>query len=200
MTETRVPAKRGPKGGTCGGCGREVGALANHQRYCLQVDHATLNARTESLTIRAGAHARPPEGLRAAQRFQNGVTDLDVARALFGLEQGTRPYRNTMGRWFAPTGSPMSGINAPGRGRMLSSVVNEMIRTGLVRHYRNREGDHLLPAPVHYLDRTDGTMHSACLFVGEDMGPMRARLVDRLDLVDCLACEAAIATGSPRKL
>ena len=196
MSETQIPGKRGPKGGTCGGCGRQVGALSVHERYCLYVNHAALAAQTEAMTIRAGAHAMPAESLRAAQRFQNGVTDLGVARVLLGLERGIRPYRNTRGRWYAPTGSPMSGMS----GHLLSSAIIEMIRTGLVRHYRNREGDHLLPAPVHYLDHTDGRAHSACLFVGEDMGPMRAQLVDRLDLVDCLACESAIATGSPRKL
>lgn len=142
--------------------------------------------------IRAAAHSAHESVLRAAQRWQEGVTDEAAARVLLALEYyRIRPYRNAAGRWYAPSGSALAGLN-----RGLGPVVGEMIRTGLVRHWIDREGDHLIPAPVHYrVDR-----HSACLFVGEDMGPMRARLVDRLDLVDCLACESAIATGSPRKL
>lgn len=151
---------------------------------------------------RAAAHIRPVSALRVAQRWQDkACTDEATARVLLALEYyGTRPYRNMAGRWFPPTGSSLTGL-----GRNLSTVINELIRTGLVRHWRDREGDHLIPAPVHLLQRTvQGAglivQHSACLFVGEDMGPMRARLVDRLDLVDCLACERAVATGSARKL
>lgn len=146
------------------------------------------------MVIRAGAHAAAPAVLRVAQRFQNGVTDLDVARVMRELELGRRPYMNRGGRWFMPSGTGPTGM-----GYKLSTIVNEMIRTGLVRHYRVHEGNHLIPAPVHARNR-DNPRVSACLFVGEDLGPMRARLVDRLDLVDCLACEAAISTGTPRGL
>jgi hypothetical protein len=149
---------------------------------------------------RAAAHTMDESVLRTAQRFQHGVTDLQVARVMYALERGTRPYRNRVGRWYAPTGSPISGMGAN-----LSSIIGEMVRTGLVRHWKDREGDHLIPAPVHYRVRdTDypGLIqaHSACLFVGEDMGPMRSRLTDRLDLTDCLACESVVATGHVRRL
>jgi hypothetical protein len=151
-------------------------------------------SRDEASIARAGAHAAAEYVLRVAQRFQHGVTDLDVARVMRAIEVGHRPYMNMGHRWFMP-----SGFAPAGMGWKLSTIINEMIRTGLVRHYRDREGDHLIPAPVHYRNHENRGV-SACLFVGEDMGPMRARLVDRLDLVDCLACEQAIATGQPRGL
>lgn len=115
--------------------------------------------------------------LTPSQRFHNGVTEEDVARLLFHLERGVRLYRNRLGRWLAPTGSPL--------GRYISVAVLEAIRTGLVRHYRDREGDHLIPAPVH-LKGEDG--YSLCHFIGEDMGPMRARIVTDLAIADCSCC------------
>lgn len=156
----------------------------------------------DNWAMRAAAHSADPEVLRMAQRWQDSrVTDLAVARVFLALEMNrVRPYRNTAGRWYAPTGSSLMAMNP-----ILSTVLNEMIRTGLLRHWRDRDGDHLIPAPVHYLQRTvqgAGMVvhHSACLFVGEDLGPMRARRVSRLDLVDCLSCEQAIATGQPPRL
>ena len=154
----------------------------------------------ERFAIRAGAHAAHESTLRVAQRWQNGVNDLKVARVMLALEyHHVRPYRNRLGRWYAPTGSPLAG------GVWISPVVAEMIRTGLLRCWHNRDGDHLIPAPVHYRSRSVSwagveTQHSACLFVGEDMGPMRSRLVDRFDLVDCLACETAVASGNVPRL
>lgn len=155
---------------------------------------STLTPKEAADIERAGAHAAAEAVLRAAQRLQHGVTDLDVARVMRAIELGHRPYRNRIGRWFMPSGTPAQAINF-----RMSHVINEMVRTGLLRHYVDREGDHFLPAPVHYRNPEDRNV-SACLFVGEDMGPMRARLVDRLDLVDCLACEQAVATGTPRGL
>jgi hypothetical protein len=152
-------------------------------------------AGDEAYATRAAAHACDPLALRAAQRFQNQVTDLDVARVFLALERGTQPIRNSAGRWLVAQGVPLNGMHSS----KLSVVINEMIRTGLVRHYRDNVGDHLLPAPVHMRNADDPTV-SACLFVGENMGPMRSRVVDRLDLVDCLACEQAIATGTVRGL
>lgn len=153
--------------------------------------------------VRAAAHSAHESSLRIAQRWHDrSVTDERVARVFLALEYyRVRPYRNTAGRWFAPTGSSLTGL-----GPNLSTVIGEMIRTGLIRHWRDRNGDHLIPAPVHLLDRTTSPMgfvviqHSACLFTGEDMGPMRSRLVERLDLVDCLACETAVSTGTVRGL
>lgn len=148
---------------------------------------------------RAAAHSTPTHQLRAAQRWQEGVSDTDAARVLLALEHHhVRPYRNGMGRWMAPGSTALAGMNWH-----LSVVIKEMVRTGLLREWRDREGDHLIPAPVHLLvreDDTQGPARSACLFAGEDMGPMRARLITRLDLVDCLACESSVANGTVRGL
>src|SRR5687768_4149040 len=89
----------------------------------------------QAFADRASAHAVDASMLRVAQRWVHGVTDLDVARVMYALERGTRPYRNRAGRWYAPTGSPLGGM-----GTNLSTVIGEMIRTGLVRHWKDREG------------------------------------------------------------
>jgi hypothetical protein len=152
----------------------------------------------QRFATRAAAHAAHESVLRVAQRWTDRtVTDEGVARVFLALEYyGTKPYRNTAGRWYAPTGSSLTGL-----GSQLSAVIREMIRTGLVRHWRDREGDHLIPAPVHLaFESCPFEPHSACLFTGEDMGPMRSRLVDDLDLVDCLACLEAVSTGAVRGL
>jgi hypothetical protein len=169
-----------PRAGTCGKCGRATGALTVHERHC---NPEVFDA---SRIARAGAHAAPESTLRAAQRFQDGVTELDVARVMHELERGLRLYLNRGGRWCAPRGSRVNGGGGP------SAIVKEMIRTGLVRHYKDREGDHLIPAKVH-LDL--GDRQSACHFIGEDLGPMRARLLADLALVDCLACADTVANG-----
>lgn len=143
-----------------------------------------LTAAEQAHITRAAAHAVDPEKLRPLQRFAPYVTDVQVARIMMALERGTVLYRSRLGRWLAPTGSPIS--------QNLSPAVMEMIRTGLVRHWIDREGDHLIPAKVH-LDL--GDRQSACHFVGEDMGPMRSRLVQDLSLVDCLHCCDAVAHG-----
>lgn len=156
----------------------------------------------QNFAIRAAAHSADDSVLRVAQRWHHGVSDLQVSRVFLALEYyRIRPYRNVAGRWYAPTGTSLAGLNAN-----LSPVIGEMIRTGLVRHWIDREGDHLIPAPVHLRERVvldqpaQVFQHSACLFVGEDLGPMRSRMVDRLDLVDCLACCETVASGSSRKL
>jgi hypothetical protein len=141
----------------------------------------------DALIERSSAHVFPREALRPAQRLQNGVTELDVARVMHELEKGVRLHMSRMGRWAGPRGSRL--------GSKCSPAVQEMIRTGLVRHYRDREGDHLIPAKVH-LDL--GNHESACHFAGEGMGPMRARLSEQLELVDCLACCDAVAYGGAR--
>lgn len=162
-----------PRGGLCSYCRRETGNLTIHERFC----STRRDPLDESLIARSSSHVRPDEYMRAAQRLQNGVTELDVARVMHELEKGTRLYLNRLGRWCAPTGSRLGNKPSP--------AVHEMIRTGLVRHYKDREGDHLLPAKVH-LDA--GEYQSACHFIGEDMGPMRSRLSTDKTLVDCLDC------------
>lgn len=162
---------RGPKGGTCPHCHKETGALIVHMRSCTPPD--------EILIERSAAHVRPAEMvLRGPQRFQHGVTDLDVARVMYALESGARLYLSRLGRWCAPTGSRLQNART-------SPAVHEMIRTGLVRHWRDRNGDHLVPARIH-LDA--GDHQSACHFIGEDMGPMRSRLTKEVTLVDCPDC------------
>jgi hypothetical protein len=184
----------------CPGCLRWYGNLTFHRDRCLAAiaigeADAVLD---EPWMIRAAAHALPRPD-RAAQRFQEGVTDADVALVMYAIETGAQPYRNRAGRWLAPADS--AGIFT-GLHRNLSTVVHEMIRTGLVRHVRQRQEpqDVLVPALVHLKDGEPGAWRSACLFTGEDMGPMRARLVDEFSLVDCLACEQVVAAGHVRGL
>jgi hypothetical protein len=183
----------------CPGCQRWYGNLTFHAQTCLAAITVTeAEAELESpWVIRAGSHAALP--VRAAQRFQNGVTDADVALVMYALETGARPVLNRAGRWLAPDDS--AGIFS-GLRRNLSTVVHEMVRTGLVRHVRQRQEPQnvLVPALVHLKDGEPGEWRSACLFTGEDLGPMRARLVDDLSLVDCLACERVVALGHPRGL
>jgi hypothetical protein len=153
-----------------------------------------LNEADERYAVRAAAHAAEPSVLRAAQRFAPYVSDLAVARVMLALERGTEIHRNSIGRWFAPIGHPL--------GRQVSTVIQEMIRTGLVRDYRQPNGEHvLIPAKTHLRVREELTaQHSLCLFAGEDLGPMRARLVDQMDLVDCLECEALASGTAVRRL
>lgn len=151
----------------------------------------------DARTLRSSAHAVDPAQLREAQRWQHGVTDLDVARVFSFLERGEVLYRNAAGSWKAPVHSPLNRLR-------LSTVIDEMIRTGLVRHYREPLNpghfvDYLIPALVHMRHRDNRTV-SACLFTGEDLGPMRARLSDHMVYVDCLACEAVVANGHIRGL
>jgi hypothetical protein len=128
-----------------------------------------------SLIIRAGAHVHPVT--RRAQRFAFGVTNLNVADLILFLEMGIRFYRARTGRWFTPDWLALAAN--------MNHTVAEAVRTGLVVCWQDRNGQHLKPAPVH-LTGEDGK--SACHFAGEDMGPMRARLVCEPEYVDCLEC------------
>jgi hypothetical protein len=184
----------------CPGCHRWYGNLTFHRDRCLAaitISEADV-VLDEPWMIRAAAHALPRPD-RAVQRFHEGVTDADVALVMYAIETGAQPYRNRAGRWLAPADS--DGIFT-GLHRNLSTVVHEMIRTGLVRHVRQRQEpqDALVPALVHLKDGEPGAWRSACLFTGEDLGPMRARLVDEFSLVDCLACEQVVAAGHARGL
>jgi hypothetical protein len=121
------------------------------------------------------------------------VTDEDVALLLFSIETGHPPRRMSSGRWHAESGYR-------GYLRSVTDVVNEAVRTGLVRWLKadHERRDVLVPALVHVRENE----HSMCLFTGEDLGPMRSRLVDpsQLDLVDCLECLDVVATGHARGL
>lgn len=158
----------------------------------------TTQTHDESYAIRAAAHALAAPMLRPAQRWHDRVTDEQVAAVMYAIETGTVFYRNRVGRWLAPAGTR---VYSRAIGRDLSTVIGEMIRTGLVRHVADRQGlvtfDYLIPALVH-LRGPEG--QSACLFTGEDLGPMRSRVVDQFTLVDCLGCEQVVALGHPRGL
>lgn len=162
---------------------------------------ATLTA-DEAYEIRAAAHAAAPATLRVAQRFRDGVTDLQVALAMLAIERGIKVYRNRAGRWFMPKEGDLQGYGQRMTAGNLSPVIGEMIRTGLVRHWIDRDGDHLIPAKVHMMSGGEGRRHSTCLFTGEDLGPMRSRLVAPVyfSLVDCLDCEQFVATDRIRGL
>ena len=157
--------------------------------YCLTYDFDAAEERRQRFLTRAAAHtlAEP----RAAQRWMFPIKDEDVAALLYGLEADEiQAYRIKSGRWVLPLGARLATRRDP------STIINEAIRTGLVRHLIEWNVDYLIPALVHYRDGGQ----SACRFTGEDLGPMRARLVDDLSLVDCLECEAVIARGHPRGL
>jgi hypothetical protein len=140
-----------------------------------------LDEADQRYVTRATAHVRDPMVLRRAQRFAPYVTELETARVMLAIERGTVLTRSRTGVWRGPVDSRLGHV---------SPAVNEMIRTGLLRDYRDPRTDQrsLIPARTH-LDTGSGA--SACLFAGEDLGPMRARLVRTLDLVDCLECESA---------
>jgi hypothetical protein len=133
-----------------------------------------------ALIERSAAHSMAEAVLTEAARFQNGVTDLDVALVMRALEGGTPFSRTVRGRWFAPVGAPVNG-------NTLSTVVNECIRTGLMIHYRTGV---LIPAMVHLKrwDQAMGRWTTHCDTAGENMGPKRVRLHDDALMVDCLAC------------
>lgn len=147
---------------------------------------------TDPFVIRAGAHAVHESLLRTyAQRFQHQVTDEDVAAILYGIEHDhLSPIKQRTGRWVLPAGWKVRPRHDP------STVIGEMVRTGLARDVREYDNHYLVPALVHL---RDGEV-SACRFTGEDMGPMRSRLTDDLILVDCLECERTVSTGHPRGL
>jgi len=152
--------------------------------------------------VRAAAHSIPYHRLRLQQRWQRGVTDEVVAMVMFALEDGAAVRRTFTGRWTPDTRTMPWPIEPSRLWRPnLTAVIDEMIRTGLMRHVvvreQGNEVDYLIPAPVHLMSEAG---LSACLFVGEDMGPMRSRLVRDLTLVDCLDCEATVARGHARGL
>lgn len=177
-----------------------------HERNCLKRDNRAEIARMETFLARASAHVKAEAVTEPLQRWQHGVTDEDVAVIMYALEATEAVfYRNRAGRWLfegeSPWGVGRHRIN-PG-GRQLSTIINEMIRTGLVRHWIRHSPvgaeDHLIPSRVHLRD-PDDPQFSACRFPGEDLGPMRSRLTVDLSIVDCLECELCMVHGGPRGL
>lgn len=180
MSHTTQTAK------TCPVCHREFLRLSVHMPHCT----GPAADASHPLVARSTAHIVPTDTLTRSQRLQDHVSELDVARLMLAVEQGSA-IKLGLYRWAAPAGHPGAA--------MFNRTVQEAIRTGLVRDYRDPgTGEHhLIPALVHLRD-TDGT--SACKFAGEGMGPMRARLLDELVLIDCLNCEQVVATGEVRRV
>jgi hypothetical protein len=145
---------------------------------------------------RAAAHSAPDRSLRAAQRFQHGVTNADVAALMWTLEVTPESLALHGTRWVAKRGTPLRQAR-----RDTTTVVNEAIRTGLVRRWTAPDGAaQLLPARVHFQVWDGSYARSRCLFAGEDLSAMRARLVEELPLVDCLECQALALPDSLRGL
>jgi len=169
----------------CPRCEKHFLRISVHLPHC-----KGLRAADEQLVERSTAHIVPSGTLKRSQAFTGGVRELDVARLMLAVEQGNAIKLGRF-RWVAPAGHR--------GGAMFSRAVSEAIRTGLLRDYRDpATGEHhLIPALVHLRD-FDGA--SVCKFAGEDMGPVRARLVDDIALTDCRNCEATVSTGNIRQV
>lgn len=154
----------------CPHCGRPSGWLERHVGAC---------RRDTALAARAAAHADE------TSEWQNGVTDLDVARLILALERGTLIHPTaSMTQWAAPAGSPLRAPHRP-----LNATVNEAIRVGLALTVTERLGPsrtltRLAAAPVHARNPRRPLL-PAC----QDLpSPRYWRLLDDLTLVDCQAC------------
>lgn len=134
------------------------------------------------LADRAAAHCAQ-KLTRRGQHFQYGVSTLESTVVMLALEAGY-PFHRGACAWRCAVRLPLT---AP----RLLATIGELTRTGLIRDYRDpATGVHtLIPAHIHL------AVHgaSACRFVGEDLGPMRARLSEDVALVDCRDCLAAVA-------
>lgn len=130
--------------------------------------------------LRATAHAADPATLPEAARWSGwGVNDTEVARVMLALERGTPITRTGNGRWYAPAGSPLNG-------RSISTVVNEMIRVGLLANVPRTA---LIPARTHQKAwSADHGPRALCNVPQEGSGPIRTRLVAYVGLVDCPDC------------
>lgn len=138
--------------------------------------------KPDPLILRAGAHAVREDLLPTESRLRDGVTDLDMARLLRGLESGTEVWLEGY-RWQCPPRSPLRA--------KLAGTVNEAIRVGLVHQVADRTGPHtvrqlLVAAPVH-LRSADNPDRPAC---HQPITYKRYRLMNAEDVqyVDCQAC------------
>lgn len=138
---------------------------------------------------RAGAHALRPDQLAEDNRFQGGVTDLDMARVLEALERGGSDQfrRNEHGRWYALPGVPVQ--------YRVSATIQEGIRTGLITHTVQRPRGQawihrLVPAPVHLGEWNHETAawEPACGLAGFNKGPKRTRVHRDPQITDCPRC------------
>lgn len=176
--------------GPCPECGRSTGNVAKHLAACRRkraelAAQADLSPADLRLIERACAHAVHEDLLEPAQRFGNGVTDLDVARLLKALESGNEVVQGGSAGWTVPTGSPL-------RRGGLARTVQEALRTGLVRALSKPTGPqirrvYLVPADVHLRDRWDN-LSPLCGAPGG--AGRRWRLVKNREWADCRACLA----------
>ena len=189
MREISLMTTHGGKAGRCPDCDQPFANLANHLPHCLHRDHEAATVRQANFIDRAVSHCTAVP--RPAQAWQHAVTDRDVTAVMYAVEALAVDIQlNANHQWV--------GFRI-GTGVRLHWVVSEMVRTGLLRHTHvpgPASRSALVPALVH-LKGTNGW--SACRFIGEHLGPMRARLVRDLALVDCLDC-LAIAEEQSRGL
>src|ERR1044071_5731321 len=169
----------GRQAGRCKICEREVGNLATHTRSCerarAEFDQPDLSLEEFWALERATAHVQSN-----VEPFENGVTDLDMARLLRALEAGTEVCQGGRAGWAAPTGSPLKRTG-------LAKTVNEAIRVGLVTAVTLRTAPSIVyvrvvPAPVHLLAEDGGPV------CRPPQGLKRYRMVDNRDVVDCFSC------------
>jgi hypothetical protein len=154
-----------------------------------------MNEINETFLTRATAHAQSYFCLTTVQRWRNGVTDEAVAGVLYAIEaEGVTFSLTGTGSWRTRAFSEvLKGVDT-------SLAMREMIRTGLIRTWADRDGKtHLIPARVHLRD-PGVRSESACRAPVTGMPGGRVRIVTDLALVDCLECEDAVARGGPRKL
>jgi len=158
----------------CPSCGKPSGWLERHIGVC---------RRDMALAARAAAHADEEH------IYNNGVTDLDIARLLLAVERGTLIHPTaSMTQWAAPAGSPLRAPHRP-----LNATVNEAIRVGLCRVAVDRTAPaiartRLAAAPVHARNPRRPTIPrclDAVLYARTDA---YFRLLDDLTLVDCQGC------------
>jgi len=157
---------------------------------------AELAPKDQGLVIRASAHAAAEAMLLPGSRFQEGVTDLEVARVLSALERGALivPSASRPNRWMLGVGTPnpLVGMESNAGPRPLSRIVAEMIRLGLAYPRTERTGPasyrtYLEPAMVHLR----GPVWRLPMCGGPSSTIKRYRLVDDLTLVDCQSCADA---------
>lgn len=166
----------------CPICVRKVGNLALHQPACARKRGTP--APDQRAVTRAAAHVLPDDAVTAAQRLQEGITDLDVTRLLYALETGTSVVQGGASGWTTEVPS----LTLPRKG--LATLVTVALHHGLVRAVSEPVAPAVrkvwvVPAPVHL-----GALRPSCRAT-RPYGPMRYRLTDDRTLADCQNCLTA---------
>lgn len=130
--------------------------------------------------LRATAHAAFPETLPAAGRFK-GISDLEAARVLRALENGTEIVQGGRHVWQAAPALP-----PPFTLPRVALVVAELIRTGLAFGHSEEVAPQIrrarvIPAPIHLR----GGARSLC-----PINRPRYRLTEEPQVADCPMCLA----------